>query len=53
MKRAGMTIEKAIERLREEYEKARAAQYVNYPVAYALNHVWKEADKASEKRSTG
>lgn len=53
MKRAGMTIEKAIERLREEYEKARAAQYVNYPVAYALYHVWKEADKASEKRSTG
>ena len=32
---------------------ARAAQYVNYPVAYALYHVWKEADKASEKRSTG
>lgn len=39
MKRAGMTIEKAIERLREEYEKARAAQYVNDPVAYALNRL--------------
>ena len=48
-----MTIEKAIERLREEYEKARENPYVNDPVAYALYHVWKEADKSSEKRSTG
>lgn len=48
-KLAGMTIEKASERLRGEYEKARATQYVNDPVAYALYNVWKEADKASEK----
>ncbi len=47
-----MTIEEAIERLREEYEKVRMKQYVNDPVAYALYHVWKEADKSSEKRST-
>ena len=39
-----MKIEKAIKRLMQEYEKARNLEYVRNPVAYAMYHVWKEAD---------
>ena len=44
-----MTIEKAIERLREEYEKAKATAYIFNPLAYALFQVWKEADRRKEE----
>lgn len=39
-----MKIEKAIKKLMEEYEKARNAEFVRDPVAYALYQVWKLAD---------
>lgn len=40
-----MTLEKAIERLKTEYERAKSLSYVINPLAYALYQVWKEADK--------
>lgn len=40
-----MTPEKAIERLKAEYERAKSLSYVVNPLAYALYQVWKEADK--------
>lgn len=39
------TIGKAIELLKEEYERARQLQYIRNPLAYALFQVWKEADR--------
>lgn len=42
---ASMTLEKAIERLKAEYERAKSLSYVVKPLAYALYQVWKEADK--------
>lgn len=39
------TIVKAIELLKEEYERARQLQYIRNPLAYALFQVWKEADR--------
>ena len=40
-----MTLEKAIEKLKTEYERAKSLSYVVNPLAYALYQVWKEADK--------
>jgi hypothetical protein len=39
-----MTLEKAIELLKTEYEKASESNYVYNPLAYALYQVWKIAD---------
>lgn len=39
-----MTLERAIERLREQYERAEKLEYVHNKVAWALYQVWKEAD---------
>lgn len=40
-----MTLDKAIEMLKAEYEKANNSQYVIKPLAYALYQVWKIADR--------
>ncbi|MBR2927533.1 MAG: hypothetical protein IKC24_00040 [Oscillospiraceae bacterium] len=40
-----MTLETAIERLEQEYERARGLSFVRNPLAYALYQVWKEADR--------
>lgn len=40
-----MTLNKAIKLLEAEYEKAKALNWVNNPLAYALYKVWKMADK--------
>lgn len=39
-----MTIEKAIEMLRAEYERAKRLPFVMNPLAWALYQVWKIAD---------
>ncbi len=39
-----MTLERVIELLREEYEKAKQYEYVKNPLAYALYQVWLIAD---------
>lgn len=39
-----MTLEKAIEMLKKEYEKARTRKFIHSPLAYALYQVWKKAD---------
>ena len=40
-----MTLEKAIELLKEEYEKAKNQPFVQKPLAYALYHTWKKVDE--------
>lgn len=46
-----MTIERAIESLKIEYEKAKRLAYVRNPLAYALYQAWKVADrKGSDKK---
>lgn len=48
---AEMTIDKAIERLKAEYERAKNLEYVRNPLAYALYQVWKIADGESNVRN--
>lgn len=38
------TLEKAIELLCAEYEKAMNLEYVRNPLAFALYHTWKKVD---------
>lgn len=40
-----MTIDKAIELLRSEYERAQKMEYVKKPLAWALYQVWKKVDR--------
>ena len=40
-----MTLENAIDLIKQEYEKASESNYVNNPLAYALYQVWKKADR--------
>lgn len=44
-----MTLEKAIELLKSEYEWAKRQEFVRNPLAYALYRVWKVADHESPK----
>ena len=44
-----MTLEQAIELLRQEYERAKNMEYVQKPLAWALFQVWKKADRAKMK----
>lgn len=39
-----MTLEKAIELLKVEYEVAKQLEWVHNPLAFALYQVWKKAD---------
>ena len=43
-----MTLEKAVNSLIAEYERALRLEYVRNPLAYALYHVWKMADREGE-----
>ncbi len=45
-----MTIEKTIELLKIEYEKAKKQKHIIKPLAYALYQVWKVVDKKEGKR---
>lgn len=45
-----MSLEKAIEILRTEYERAVKLEWVHSPVAYALYQTWKKADNHKPKR---
>ena len=40
-----MSLEKAIELLQQEYDKASRLAFIKNPIAYALFQVWKMADK--------
>ncbi len=40
-----MTLEKAIELLKAEYEEAKKQEWVQKPLAYALYHTWKKVDE--------
>ena len=40
-----MTLEKAVNLLVAEYERALQLEYVRNPIAFALYHVWKMADR--------
>lgn len=48
-----MTIEKALRRIAQIYDKAQKMPYIRNPLAYALYQVWKAADRcqAEEKQS--
>lgn len=37
-------LERAIQMLKEEYERARRLDFVRNPIAYALYNVWKKFD---------
>ena len=39
-----MTLEKAIQTLEKEYERAKKLEFVRNPLAYALHKVWRMAD---------
>lgn len=43
-----MTLEKAVNLLIAEYERALRLEYVRNPLAYALYRVWKMADRKGE-----
>lgn len=45
-----MTIDKALERVRKEYEKAKDLEFVRDPVAYALYAAWRAADNDGRRR---
>lgn len=40
-----LTLEKAIEMLKKEYESAKTKRHIHSPLAYALYQVWKKADE--------
>lgn len=42
-----MTLERVIELLKEEYEKAKRLEFVKNPLAYSLYRVWRIVDKES------
>ena len=48
-----MTLDKAIELLRKEYEKAKGLAFVKKPLAYALYQVWKIADATNRRADDG
>lgn len=45
-----MTVEAAIESVKQEYYKACACEWVKDPVAYALYQTWKKADDERRKK---
>ena len=45
-----MTIEKALKRVREEYEKAKNLDFVRNPVAKALYEAWRAAENDKSRR---
>ena len=47
-----MTIEKVIELLKAEYERAKNKEFVYNPLAWALYKVWKIVDSAEQPKIT-
>lgn len=45
-----MNLDRAIDLLRREYEKAKNSPYVINPLAFALYNVWKIADRENKIR---
>ena len=45
-----LTIEKVIEHLKAEYERAKKKSFVAKPMAYALHSVWKAVDLTEKRR---
>lgn len=45
-----MTLEQAIELLKQEYERAKSLEYVQKPLAFALYQVWKISDKRGNRK---
>lgn len=45
-----MTLEKALNRVKEEYERALKLDFVRNPLAWALYQVWKKADEQPDRR---
>lgn len=45
-----MTLEQAIEKLKEEYEKALKSEYIHSPLAYALYKTWRYVDNREKKK---
>ena len=50
-KQTNAELEKTIDLLNKEYERAKLLEYVKNPLAYALYQVWKIADK--KRRENG
>ena len=44
-----MTLERAVNMLKREYERGKANAYVRNPLAWALYRVWKVADREQPK----
>ena len=44
-----MTLEDALKKVAEEYEKAKKLEHVRNPLAFALYRVWKLADSHENK----
>lgn len=47
-----MTLEKVIEKLKKEYEKAKGQKWIINPLAYALYQIWKEVDSSPVQNQT-
>ena len=45
-----MTLNKAIETIKVEFEKAKNLEFVRDPLAYTLYKVWKMADEENSKK---
>lgn len=45
-----LTIEKVIEHLKAEYERAKKKSFVAKPMAYALHSVWRAVDWTEKRR---
>lgn len=45
-----MTLEKAIDMLKAEYEEARTRGYIRNPLAWALYKVWRAADRLNKSK---
>lgn len=48
-----MTLEQAIEMLKEEYEQAKKQGYIRNPLAWALYQVWRAADRKKGGETNG
>lgn len=50
MKRKEISLEEAINMLREEYEQAEEMEFVSKPVSYALYQTWTRMDEIEQDR---
>lgn len=46
-----MTLEEALEKVKQEYERAKGLDFVYNPLAWALYRVWKQADRENPKEN--